>query len=119
MIPTNYMLLEQLPLTPNGKVDRRALPAPENDPLDHATDFVAPRNELEAHMADIWCEVLKLEQVGVHDDFFELGGHSLLAFRIVARLRDRLNLELSLLTLFNKPTIAELAPELKPASDEK
>ncbi|MBV8852906.1 MAG: AMP-binding protein [Sinobacteraceae bacterium] len=107
MVPSAFVVLEALPLTPNGKVDRRALPAPEGRP--EITEFVAPRTPTEEVVAGIWCEVLKLERVGVHDNFFALGGHSLLAMRVMARLREVLEVELPLRALFQRPTIAELA----------
>ncbi|MBV9914403.1 MAG: hypothetical protein JOZ93_17625, partial [Sinobacteraceae bacterium] len=107
MVPSAFVALEALPLTPNGKVDRRALPAPEGRP--EITEFVAPRTPTEEVVAGIWCEVLKLERVGVHDNFFALGGHSLLAMRVMARLREVLEVELPLRALFQRPTIAELA----------
>jgi amino acid adenylation domain-containing protein len=107
MVPSAFVTLDALPLTPNGKVDRRALPAPEGRP--EVTAFVAPRTPIEEAVAAIWCELLRLDRVGVHDNFFELGGHSLLATRVIARLREVLEVELPLRALFQRPTIAELA----------
>ena len=106
MVPAAYMRLEAFPLTPNGKVDRKALPAPEYT-AEH--EFVAPRNATEEKLAEIWRDVLSLEQVGVYDDFFALGGHSLLATRLIARILDELDIELPLMTLFNASTIDALA----------
>jgi amino acid adenylation domain-containing protein len=111
MVPTLFVVLDKLPLTPNGKVDRRALPKPEaaaSEPRVH----VAPRTPLEETVATIWAQVLKIEQVGAHDNFFELGGHSLLATQVVARLRDKLQVELPLSSIFEAPTVAELAERL-------
>jgi acyl carrier protein len=71
--------------------------------------YVAPRNPVEEVVAGIWAEVLKLERVGVHDNFFELGGHSLLATRVISRVRAALRMELSLRSLFESPTVAELS----------
>lgn len=82
MLPATYVMLERLPLTPNGKLDRKALPAPEYGRAALNIDFISPRNALETMIAEVWCEVLKLDQVGVHDNFFELGGHSLLALMV-------------------------------------
>jgi acyl carrier protein len=95
-------------LTPNGKVDRMALPAPENDAVIRA-EYVAPRSPTEAVLASIWCEVLRLDRVGIDDDFFELGGHSLLAMRVMSRMRDSFQVELSLRALFEAPTVAQIA----------
>jgi pristinamycin I synthase 3 and 4 len=110
MVPSVYVVLETLPLTPNGKVDRRALPAPEGVVRG---EYVAPRNPTEEVLASIWCELLKLDRVGVHDNFFELGGHSLLAMRLLARIRDAFQIELPLRTLFEVPTVAGLAKRVE------
>ncbi|WP_156333275.1 non-ribosomal peptide synthetase, partial [Pseudomonas sp. NBRC 111119] len=85
MVPAHVHLLGQLPLTPNGKLDRKALPRPEstNDRLDQ----VAPRNEIEAGLAEVWQEVLRLETVGITDNFFELGGDSIISIQLVSRAR--------------------------------
>lgn len=74
---------------------------------------VAPRNTSEAMLSAIWCDLLRLETVSVHDDFFELGGHSLLAFRVINRVKSQTDVELSVLYLFDHPTIAELAAFLE------
>jgi amino acid adenylation domain-containing protein len=107
MVPSAYVVLEALPLTPNGKLDRRALPAPEADAVVRG-EYVAPRTPVEEVLASLWCEVLKLDRVGVHDNFFELGGHSLLALTLIERMR-RQRLHLSIRTVFTAPTLAELA----------
>jgi amino acid adenylation domain-containing protein len=111
MVPSVYVMLEALPLTPNGKIDRRALPAPEDDAVIRG-EYVAPRTPIEEVLVSIWCEVLKLDRIGVHDNFFELGGHSLLAMRLMARIRDELQVELPLRTLFEAPSIGDLADRL-------
>jgi amino acid adenylation domain-containing protein len=111
MVPAVFVILAQFPLTPNGKVDRRALPKPEEAATEPRV-YVAPRSALEAAVASIWAQVLKIEQVSVFDNFFELGGHSLLATQIVARLRDKLQIELPLASIFEAPTVAELAERL-------
>lgn len=116
MMPSAFVFVEALPLTPGGKVDRRALPAPDlTAPMRHG-DFVAPRTATEKMLAEIWAEVLDLEQVGIHDNFFELGGHSLLATRIVSRVRKLIGVELSLRSLFETPTISRIAEVIEKAT---
>lgn len=108
MLPSMFVQIDTLPQTSNGKVDRSALPAPDRDhELQEA--FVPPRTPLEEKLAKIWSDVLNIERVGIHDNFFELGGHSLLATQVISRLRNALNLPISLRHLFEKPTIAALA----------
>ena len=108
-----FMVLEALPLMPNGKVDRNNLPPPDGTRPPLTGEFVPPRTEIEELIAQTWREVLKIENVGIFDNFFELGGHSLLATQIVARLQGAFNKEVPLRVLFDAPTIAELAQELK------
>ena len=93
MIPSAFVRLTRLPLTSNGKVDRRALPELTGPPRPRV-DYTAPRTPLEQMLAGIWQEVLRVERVGVNDNFFDLGGHSLLATRVVARLRQTLEIVL-------------------------
>ncbi|BAY50137.1 amino acid adenylation domain-containing protein (plasmid) [Scytonema sp. HK-05] len=111
MVPNAFVILESLPLTPNGKVDRRALPVPDLY-SDLADKYVAPRNPIEETLAQMWLQVLGLEQVGIHDNFFELGGHSLLATQLVSRIRDRFKVQLPLPEFFKAATIAELAQSI-------
>ncbi|WP_406082633.1 amino acid adenylation domain-containing protein [Streptomyces zaomyceticus] len=110
MVPSALVLLEQLPLTPNGKIDRRLLPAPER--ADSGTDHVAPRDDRERALCALFAEVLQVPRVGVHDGFFTLGGHSLLAIRLVNRIRTTFGADLGVATLFQAPTVAELATRL-------
>jgi amino acid adenylation domain-containing protein len=114
MVPSAYVVLEALPLTPNGKVDRRALPAPEGDAVVRG-EYVAPRTPSEEVLAAIWCEVLKLDRVGVDDNFFKLGGHSLLAMRVIARVREEFEVDLPLRSLFETPGVRELARRVEAA----
>jgi acyl carrier protein len=108
MVPQHFVKLDSMPLTPNGKVDRKALPKPELG-VAPGKEYVAPRTETERTIAMVWKEVLGQERVGVHDDFFELGGHSLLATQVISRIEGALNIELSLRSLFESPTVAGLA----------
>ncbi len=113
MIPSSFVTLDRLPLTPNGKIDRKALPAPEKADATVTGNFVAPRNPIEQALANIWAEVLKVKQVGIHDDFFELGGHSLLAVRLFTQITKLTGKDLPLVTLFQAPTIERLAAILR------
>ncbi|MFN7945820.1 MAG: amino acid adenylation domain-containing protein [Blastocatellia bacterium] len=108
MIPAAFVWLESLPLTTNGKVDRRALPAPESDRPELETAFVAPRTEAEKKLAEIWQQILGVQQVGIHDNFFDLGGDSILSIQVIARARQA-DLNLTPRQFFQHPTIAGLA----------
>ena len=110
MVPSRFVFLETLPLSPQGKVDRRALPAPgERD----GGESEPPRTAAEAALAAVWQEVLGIAQAGPGDSFLALGGHSLLAAQTVARVRDRLGVELSPRDLFEAPDLATLAAQLE------
>ncbi|WP_342308124.1 non-ribosomal peptide synthetase [Pseudomonas fluorescens] len=108
MVPLHWLWLDRLPLNANGKLDRKALPTLEIGQL-HSQDYLAPRNALEATLAAIWAEVLKVERVGVQDNFFELGGHSLLATQIASRVQKTLQRDVPLRAMFECSTVAALA----------
>ncbi|WP_146064139.1 phosphopantetheine-binding protein, partial [Mycetohabitans endofungorum] len=110
MVPSAFVRLDAWPLTPNGKLDRRALPAPDDEALAHQA-YEAPQGELETTLATIWAELLSVERVGRHDSFFALGGHSLLAVQLIERLRRR-GLSVSVRLLFEAPTLSALAQTL-------
>ncbi|MCB0165297.1 MAG: amino acid adenylation domain-containing protein [Anaerolineae bacterium] len=109
MIPAAFVVMETLPLTPSGKVDRKALPAPE---YRSGALYKAPTTATEDTMAGIWQEILNLEQVGLEDNFFDLGGHSLLATQLMARVRHTYRIDLPLRSLFEKPTLLEIAQHI-------
>ncbi|WP_146050780.1 non-ribosomal peptide synthetase, partial [Pseudomonas syringae] len=111
MIPSAFVTLARFPLTPNGKLDRRALPAPEDDAY-ASRDYEAPAGDVEHALAEIWQVLLGLERVGRHDHFFELGGHSLLAVQLVSRLRQRFEVEVALRDVFAEPTLQGLARQV-------
>jgi acyl carrier protein len=109
MIPTIFISLAALPLTPNGKVDRVALPQPDGLRPTIEADYIAPRNDVEQQVADIWQSVLKLEQVGINDNFFDLGGHSLLLMQVHNRLQETFAREIPVLDLFKYSNVRLLA----------
>ncbi|MER9383831.1 amino acid adenylation domain-containing protein, partial [Mesorhizobium sp. M0578] len=110
MVPSAFVRLEALPLTVNGKLDRKALPAPEDEAYARAA-YEAPRGAVETALAQIWAELLGVERVGRHDNFFELGGHSLLAVQLLSRALD-LGLDFSAADLFQAPVLKELASKI-------
>ncbi len=116
MIPSAFVFLKALPLTPNGKVDRAALPNPDALRPEMQRNFVAPRNVVEKALAGIWASLLKVGEVGVHDNFFDLGGHSLLATQVVSRMRKEFRMEIPLRSLFESPTVAQLAAKIEAAN---
>jgi natural product biosynthesis luciferase-like monooxygenase protein len=113
MVPSHFTMLEELPRTPNEKIDRKALSAPEDAVVAVATEaFVAPAKGFEEQIAAIWQDILKLPQVGVHDNFFDMGGHSLLAVQLHRKLRDTVSSNISLTDVFRFPTVSTLATYL-------
>ncbi len=110
MVPSFFIALDTLPLTPSGKVDRRALPRPERNEFIHT---VPARTSIEDVVAATYCEVLGIEQLGIHESFFELGGHSLLATQVVSRIRTAIQVEVPLRNLFEAPTVAGLARRIE------
>lgn len=109
MVPATFLLLEKIPLTVQGKVERHALPLPERTVMERSQTFVAPRTATEQSLADIWSEVLGDGPFSVDENFFALGGHSLAAMRILACIRSKLHVDLSLPDLFRAATIEALA----------
>ncbi len=112
MLPNRFVILDALPLTPAGKIDRRALPGVGGDRPRTSATYVEPRNPTERVLSRMWAEVLGVERVGADDDFLELGGHSLLAIRLIGRIRDAFDVELSPRRFFEAPTVAAMAQEI-------
>jgi amino acid adenylation domain-containing protein len=110
MIPAAFIQLNVFPLTPNGKIDRRSLPVP--DDIRQFNGYVAPGNEIEQILADIWQSVLEVEKIGIHDNFFDLGGASIQSLQVVASA-SLAGLHLNAESIFEYQTIAELAEQLR------
>jgi len=118
MVPARWLHLEALPLLANGKIDRGALPAPALPAPDaalsaRAQERVAPRDQLEHQLVQLWQEVLAVEPIGIRDNFFALGGHSLLAVRLFALIEQRLGQKLPLTAVFQGATIEQLAEMIR------
>ncbi|WP_107666521.1 non-ribosomal peptide synthetase [Cyanothece sp. BG0011] len=106
MIPSAFISLDEFPLTPNGKIDRKALPEPNKTFTDKT--FTPPNTPIEKELVSIWQEILGVK-LSINDDFFTVGGHSLLATQVISRIRQQLNIEISLRSLFEYPTISQLS----------
>ncbi|BCL38696.1 amino acid adenylation domain-containing protein [Nostoc sp. MS1] len=109
MIPAAFVMLETLALTPSGKVDRKALPKPELSSFVETVAYIAPRNEVEAKLVQIWSDILHLPKIGVTDNFFAIGGDSLKTLHLTAKIEEVFNKEIPLATVLTNPVIADLA----------
>jgi hypothetical protein len=112
MVPSAFVLMDELPLTLTGKVDRRTLPPPEGLRPQLDVSYVMPRTEAERLVASVWQRILLIDKVGIHDNLFELGGHSLLMIRMQYELERIFERKLSIVELFQYPTIHSLAEYL-------
>jgi acyl carrier protein len=113
LIPAAVVPLDALPLTPSGKLDRRSLPAPGTLRPELTDAYVGPADPLEEVLAGIWADVLGVDRVGARDNFFDLGGDSLRSLRVVARVRETLQVEVPLRAFFEQPTVAGTAAALR------
>ena len=113
MVPSAFVFLDTIPLTPNGKIDQRVLPAPDGFRQEPASTFVPPSDDLEIQLTKIWENVLGKKPIRVKDNFFDVGGHSLLAVRLLAQIEKAFGKNLPLATLFQSPTIEQLANILR------
>jgi amino acid adenylation domain-containing protein/thioester reductase-like protein len=109
MIPTQIIIIDDVPITNNGKVDKEELLqlASEHKPTDHL--YVAPKNQSEKKIQEIWEGILGISEIGVNDDFFELGGHSLLATKVMSKVKLAFDINISVRDIFNYSTISELS----------
>lgn len=112
-VPTVFVLLDELPRTATGKLDRRALPVPGPEHLGRSAQQVAPRNDVERLLTELWERLLNVRPVGVTDDFFELGGTSLLALRLFLEIHDLFGRNLPLSTIFEARTVERLARRIE------
>jgi amino acid adenylation domain-containing protein len=113
MVPTAFVMLDALPRLPSGKIDRQALPAPDQRRPDLDQPYVSPRSELQRHLSNLWCDILKLDRVGIYDRFFELGGTSILAARFVNIIQVELDESIPIISIFESSSIAEYTMFLK------
>ena len=118
MVPGVWVFLEAMPLTPNRKIDRNALPAPDGTRPALEAEFIAPRSELEAVIAQVWRDLLQRDAIGIEDNFFDLGGHSLAAAAAIARIGAITGREISLRDFFDAPNVAGLARLVEAAVDK-
>jgi len=109
MVPDDFVLLDAIPITPNGKTDRKSLPKPDYNLITRSGEYVAPRTDIEKQLAEIWQELMGLQQISIFDNFFTLGGRSLVAVQIMARIEKITGKRLPLATLFEHSTIEQLA----------
>jgi len=112
MVPTAFVQLESLPVNSDGELNRGKLPVPGRAGPESTVDFVAPRNDTEHALASIWRELLGIEQIGINSNFFDLGGHSFLITRLQNRLSTVFPQSISLVDLFQYPTIGALSERL-------
>jgi amino acid adenylation domain-containing protein len=113
IVPSTFVLLDKLPLTPNGKIDRQTLPAPGPSRPELEQAYVAPRTRLEQFLAGLWCEVLKLDRVGIYDNFFDLGGNSIQGATFINKLQQHLREPIFIVALFDASTVAAFAAFLR------
>jgi acyl carrier protein len=120
MVPSAFVLLEAFPLTPNGKIDRKALPEPERVHRSSTEVYAAPSSELELKIAAVWQGLLGLDSIGIRDNFFDLGANSFLMVQASGKLRDALGTPISLVDLFQYPSVGALASRLgDPAPEDQ
>jgi amino acid adenylation domain-containing protein len=115
MVPVSFVTVAEMPLLPSGKIDRRVLPEPAPDGAAVPRPHIEPRNEVERQLAAIWCELLDVKEFSITDNFFDLGGNSLLGMQVLARIRRAFEVEVSVRSLFDGPSIVALAKAIEEA----
>jgi acyl carrier protein len=118
MVPSFFVYIDKVPLTSNGKIDRKSLPAPDLSLRTVGEEYVAPQSDLEQSLAAIWSEILKVENIGIHDNFFKIGGHSLLATQVISRIRHTYQIDIPLRALFEQPSISSLAQVIEALTNQ-
>jgi hypothetical protein len=113
MLPSLFVRLDSLPIGHNGKLDRAALPVPADDNIIRHTACVSPRGQTEQRLAVLLESLLRVGKIGVNDNFFRLGGNSLLGAQVINRVSEEFGVELTLLGLFDHPTVAGMAGEIE------
>jgi amino acid adenylation domain-containing protein len=112
MVPAYFVQLDVLPLNANGKVDKKALPDPQGIGLGSGVEYVAPTNETEERLVQIWQEILGREKIGIKDNFFDLGGHSLKATQLISKITTAFGVGIGIKTVFLEPTIESIAQRI-------
>jgi thioesterase domain-containing protein/acyl carrier protein len=119
MLPNVFLVLDSLPLTPNGKIDRKALPNIDENSLSISGEtLVLPRDSIELGLAQIWSDLINVKLVDITANFFEMGGHSLLAVSLMSQIQQQFQINLPLSTLFEHPTIEEIAHLIRSSKDD-
>ena len=108
MVPAFFARIDEVPLNISGKVDYTKLPQISEESTARTNDYVAPRNEVEERLVEIWKELLKVEKIGVSDNFFDLGGHSLKAIRVLSRIQETFGVKIVLESVYEHPTIERI-----------
>jgi amino acid adenylation domain-containing protein/non-ribosomal peptide synthase protein (TIGR01720 family) len=117
MVPSGYVEVEKIPVNINGKIDKKAL-ADTGKRMDSGVQYEAPENDTEKHIARIWADVLQLEKVGKRDNFFDLGGNSISVIQVTNKLKQQLEKDIPVVTVFEYPTVETLAHHLDRRDDE-
>ena len=112
MVPAIFVRVDKMPLSPHGKVDRQALPIPDIENTLRDVVFMSPQTALQAQVGAILGALLGTEDIGINDNFFLFGGNSFLGIQVIARMREKFGVEITLRNLFEAPTIADLSAQI-------